>query len=244
MIDHSQGDELVVIVAAGGLGSRFGGVKPKQLVEIAGHTVLHYTLRRFDTCDVVDRVVVAANGVWIDEIRRLAANAVTSKPISVVEGAGSRNASIEKALEFVPKNVEFVLVHDGVRPLVSHSLINSVAAALKAHRSVVPVVQAIDLLAVVENNIATRFLSRAEVWNGQSPQGFRVADLRAAFDHAARLKTSEFATLFELLHSWDPTINICAIPGEPANIKITLPIDQIVAGQLILAEIQGIDPSA
>lgn len=113
MIDHCRGDNFVAIIAAGGLGSRFGGAKPKQLVEIAGQTVLHHTLRRFDTCDVVDRIVVAANKNWIHEIRLIAVKAVTSKPVDVVEGAGSRNASIRQALELVPQNIEFILVHDG-----------------------------------------------------------------------------------------------------------------------------------
>lgn len=228
--------QRAVLIAAGGTGKRFGSERPKQLLPLAGYPVLHHTLQKFERSTAVERIVVIANKEWIEEITEIANTVVRSKHLQVVAGASSRNASVECGLSVVPESCEFVLVHDGVRPLVSAELIERVALTMNSNRAVLPVVSAVDLLASIDEEIVTGFPSRTAVWNGQSPQGFRASDLRAAFAYAREACLPDYPTLYELLLAWDPTIIIKAIPGEASNLKITLPLDKIIAGQLLLAD--------
>jgi 2-C-methyl-D-erythritol 4-phosphate cytidylyltransferase len=98
---------------------------------------------------------------------------------------------------------------------------------------VLPVIACIDPMLDVSDGHVGAFHSRAVIHRGQTPQGFRLADLRRALWFCAEAG-QRFDTLYEVVRRWDPDLRIRAIPGEPNNLKITVPFDHMIASHLLL----------
>jgi len=96
-----------------------------------------------------------------------------------------------------------------------------------------PVLASSDRLVEVHDGAVTRFVDQAGIVRGQSPGGFHLGDLRAAFDHYRALGSPPLVTVFEVARAWDPHYEITTVPGEPANIKITYPVDLAIAAYLV-----------
>jgi 2-C-methyl-D-erythritol 4-phosphate cytidylyltransferase len=124
----------VAIIAAGGAGTRAGGGRAKQFREISGTPIIIHTLRRFERCARIERVVVVAPAGALEEARILAAEYGLRKVARVVAGAGSRLESVWEGLrvagEWRPAGV--VAVHDAVRPLVTPDEIDRVRRSASA----------------------------------------------------------------------------------------------------------------
>src|SRR5689334_24732556 len=120
----------VAVVLAGGTGSRVGLNIPKQLLKVAGKTILEHTLEVFQDAPEIDDIVLLMNGDHLDEARRLAA---PYSKISTVEAGGStRNETTHTALTTLSALDDdcWVLFHDAVRPLLDHRIITETVAAL------------------------------------------------------------------------------------------------------------------
>lgn len=227
---------VVAVVLAGGAGTRFGAVRPKQLALLAGSPVLHHVLRRFDI-DRIDRIVVAANTEWEAEIRAIADDAVRGRDVTVVAGSGDRNSSLLNGLEGAQVEGDAkVLVHDSVRPLVTRSLICRVIDALEPGVGCLPVIPSADALPVVRKGQVLDFADRRTVMRGQSPQGFMATDLVEAFSTCPREDLGRLSTAYEVLLQQLDGYRIEAVEGEHQNLKITLPVDHMIAGRLLLEE--------
>lgn len=222
------------IVVAGGQGSRFGSDIPKQLVSLAGYPILHHTLRRFEQAALISKVVVVANPDWYGEIVDTANYALRRTPHHIVHGGDSRNESVAHAVDALSDAADDtpILIHDGVRPFASEELILRVLKALHHFRAVIPVIPSADPLVRVDGNSVESFERRSEVMRGQSPQGFVLGDLRRVFEDGRSF--GHFDTLFELLLNDNPGFEIGHVEGEMNNIKITTPIDRMIAGQIIM----------
>lgn len=235
-LPQGHGISCIAIVVAGGQGSRFGSDVPKQLVSLAGYPILHHTLRRFEEASIISQVVVVANRDWNAEITDIANYALRRTPHEIVDGGMSRNESVLYAVQSLRNAPEdtVVLIHDGVRPFASEEIILRVAKALQHYRAVIPVIPSADPLLRVNGDHVEGFEQRSEVMRGQSPQGFVLRDLRHAFHSCPDVH--EFDTVFEVLLAVDPSLEIGYVEGELDNIKITSPIDRIVAGQIMMRD--------
>lgn len=222
------------ILLAGGLGTRFGAERPKQLVRIGGRPIITYAARLMDSLGLFERIVVAAQQGELEAITAACAASIRRTPHAVVAGGDTRNASVANALAAVPEFDDArVLVHDAVRPLTTPRLVGAIAEELHRSRAVVPVIEAADRLVEVHDGVVTGFGDQAVLRRAQSPGGFWLHDLREAFEHNRSTGSPTFRSIFELVLDWDPTIRIAAVPGEEANIKITFPVDRGVAGYLL-----------
>jgi 2-C-methyl-D-erythritol 4-phosphate cytidylyltransferase len=226
----------VGIILAGGVGSRFGGSAPKQLVKIAGHTVLHHSLRKFDEHSLIDQLVVVANPAWMNDIAEVCERAIHDKAWHVVPGGDDRNASVLAAVETLDQADARVLVHDSVRPLVSKALIDRVAQHLTQARSVLPIIPSADPLIELDGDAVKVFVSRQQFVRGQTPQGFWLRDLREVLRGLPREELRQYSTVFELMTQHVEGYTISTVAGEHNNLKITMPVDHMIAGRLLLEE--------
>ncbi len=231
---------LLVFVLAGGVGSRYGNGSPKQLAPLAGYPIMHHTLRRFDLPELVDRVVVASNPFWHAEIAEICEGAVRKVPFEIVDGASSRNGSVRNCVIASPEADARVLVHDAVRPLVSRELIERVAAALTETSCVIPIVPSVDPIVHVSGDLAIGFGDRRTLYRGQSPQGFWLSELRLALDGSASAdgaeRWSQLDTLYEAMLLVRPDLPIRCVEGDLNNLKVTMQVDRMLAGRLLLEE--------
>jgi 2-C-methyl-D-erythritol 4-phosphate cytidylyltransferase len=223
---------VVALIVAGGKGSRFGGPVPKQFALLSGVPVLVRTLRVFDGCDCVDRIVVVAPPEDIAFVRdTLAADAVQHKSVSVVAGGRRRQDSVFNGLAAVPSEAELVVIHDAVRPLVTCGMISACAEAARQHGACIVARPVWDTLKrVSESGRIEATLPRERVWMAQTPQAFQSAVIRMAHDRARReqVEASDDASLVERMGA-----RVHVLPGSLRNLKITTEEDLALAGALL-----------
>lgn len=214
-------NKVTAIVVAAGEGQRFGA--PKQFAPLGEKSVLEWSLECFNTHIQVANIVLVLMSVIEKEeyIRRF------PKISAVVTGGKHRQDSVIAGFNRIdPQMTGFVLIHDGVRPLVDHALLSRVIAATKANGAAVPVIAIEDTVKVVEGEKVLRTVDREQFRRVQTPQGFSYPILKAALDQARKdnvLSTDE-AALVERIGQ-----EVVTVEGDARNIKITTPGDLRIA---------------
>lgn len=166
----------VGIVAAAGSGLRLGADLPKALVPLAGRPLVSWAVEGLRAGGVAEVVVAVPAAERV-------AFAAALPGVRLVDGGASRTASVRAALEAAGAGFDAVLVHDAARPLTPPAVVARVLAALAAGaRAVVPVLPVVDTTVVVgADGVVTDGLPRRELRRVQTPQGFELAALVAAY---------------------------------------------------------------
>lgn len=228
---------VVALVVAGGEGARLARAGGKQMTLIAGAPVLTHTIRAFEQCAAVDAIVVVAHPDRVTEYERRAIDPYGfRKVVAVVGGGSSRDVSVRHGLAAVPPGAGFIAVHDGARPLITPESIESAVAALDGDPRLAGVVvghPAYDTLKWVDSSGAiTGTPDRSLLWLAQTPQIFRAAPLREAYEQAQRdgFAGTDDASLVERAGG-----AVRMVMGPRDNIKITVPEDVRFAEQVLAA---------
>jgi 2-C-methyl-D-erythritol 4-phosphate cytidylyltransferase len=219
--------DVAVLVPAAGSGVRLGPGGPKALRELAGEPLLVHAVRRVRAAASVAQIVVAAPADSVVAVRALLAGT----PVLVVAGGASRQQSVAAALAAADPALGIVLVHDAARALAPPELIERVAAAVRAGSpAVIPVLPMVDTIKQVDDSgLVAGTVDRAVLRAVQTPQGFRRDVLVAA--HAAAVdEHTDDAGLAEKLG-----VPVQTVPGDEAALKITRPLDLILAEHLLHA---------
>jgi len=175
---------LVILVAAG-RGERMGADQPKAFVPVAGQPMLLLAARAFDAAPSLDGIVAVVPADRIADAREILGGLRALR--DVVPGGESRQDSVQRGLEALPPGFDgVVLVHDAARPLVEVELIESVIRATIEHDAAIPVLGLVDTVKRLRDDRVVETLDRSELGAAQTPQGFRVALLRRAYDKAFR----------------------------------------------------------
>ena len=229
---------VAVILPAAGLGTRMGRTQPekagtsrKQFMLLDGSPILVHTIRKFLIPSVREIVVAlrAEDMTWVREI--LPADAFAR--VRLVEGGDSRQQSVENALGVLSPETELVAVHDAVRPFVEQQVIDNVFNEAAATGAAIVGIVPVDTVKQVHRNKIRQTLPRERLILTQTPQVFRYALLREAFQKAREdgfVGTDE-SSLVERLEK----VEVSVVPGSDRNIKITKPTDMDLA-RLFLAE--------
>ena len=210
------------VIVAAGLGKRIGGRVPKQFLEIRGKPILLYTLDVFEDCHRVDVIVLVVPGNQISVVESTVKEGGYHKVASVVEGGVERQDSVWNGLDALPEDMEWIAVHDGVRPFVSRDLVESVLDAAKESGAALPAVPVKDTIKRVDDNWVVETLDRHELWRVQTPQVFRKALLMEVYRKACEddvMATDDAA----LIERYGGRVKI--VMGDEKNIKITSPED-------------------
>lgn len=208
---------------SGGAGLRMGNTIPKQFLPLNGKPVLWHTVQAFQQAfaDINIVLVVPLNHLQNEAIQNLLLN----KTIAV-EGGNTRFESVKNGLQKVPNNA-VVFVHDGVRCLVSQQLIHRCYEQTLAKGNAIPVVAATDSLRI-ENYDSHSVMEREKIRLVQTPQTFLSAELKQAFEQPYQTGFTDEATVMEAAGK-----DVFLIEGEYENIKITRPIDLLIAEEMI-----------
>ncbi|MCS7192265.1 MAG: 2-C-methyl-D-erythritol 4-phosphate cytidylyltransferase [Armatimonadetes bacterium] len=224
------------IVPAAGKGIRIGSNLPKALIPIAGKPMIFWTVAAFERTPVVDAVVLVAPENFTEEFERLRKESKWEKVIAIVSGGADRQQSVWNGLQAIPKETDWVIVHDAARPLVKPSLI--VATWDAAQEIGTAAIAALPCSSTVKRTfdgiLVAETLDREQIWLAQTPQVFEADLLREAHEQAIRdgCSVTDDAMLVERLG-----VPIRLVFGDPENIKITYPIDLAIAEALINSKV-------
>ncbi|MGH9349364.1 MAG: 2-C-methyl-D-erythritol 4-phosphate cytidylyltransferase [Vicinamibacterales bacterium] len=216
------------IIAAAGSGTRFGAGRPKQLVALAGRTILQRSVEAFTRCTVVQDIIVALPPELAAKPPAYLMTAATR--ILVVAGGDRRQDSVARAFAHVEDRADIVVIHDAVRPLVSDDLIRRTVMAAAEYGAAVAALPVRDTVKRADaQRMVAGTLPRQEIFLAQTPQAFRVPVLRAALalsapDHEA----TDEAMLAELAGH-----RVRLVDGDPRNVKVTTPEDLAIAESLL-----------
>ena len=219
-----------ILIVAGGRGTRMGGPQPKQFLELAGRPVLMHTLEAFDRWDASARLIVVLPEDQIDTWKRLCEAHVFSRIHRVVAGGETRFHSVRNGLGAVASN-GLIAVHDGVRPLVAPSVIAACFAAAADGGAAVPVVPVVESVREVDADGDSRPVDRTRLRVVQTPQVFRADVLRAAYCLPYDPRFTDDASVVEA-----SGVAVRLVPGNRENIKLTTPMDLLLAEQLMRRE--------
>ncbi len=233
--------KVFVIIPAAGLGTRMAAPSrpqdaknappSKQFAELGGVPILVHTLRKFASVGAVNQIFVALRAAESSRFEpRLEQEDFRAK-VQMVEGGDNRQQSVANALGELEKGSlpaadDVVLVHDAVRPFVDAEIIRSVITVAAKHGAAIAGLPAVDTVKKVDRTsdgaIVTSTIPRECVVLAQTPQGFRFAVLKKAFDDAQAdgfTGTDEASLVERSGHE------VAVVMGSPRNIKITTPAD-------------------
>jgi len=212
-----------VIIVAGGKGVRMGGELPKQFIPLHGKPVLMHTLEVFQRWDASVQLVLVIpeeqRSYWEMLCREL--NCII--PHTIVAGGETRFHSVQNGLRAVAPDCDLIGVHDGVRPMVSPEVIENCFRSAEEKGAVMAVVPSIDSLRMKVGH-QSRAVDRRNYYIVQTPQVFYRDWLIEAYKQPYQPDFFDDATVVE---HFGRTIHL--IEGNLENIKITTPMDLIVA---------------
>lgn len=214
----------VVLILAAGSGERLLTGSPKAFVEIGGVPIVRRAAEAASEAGLVDAIVVA--GPPGHEARTAELLEGLSKPVRIVPGGASRQASAASALA-AAEDAQAVVVHDAARALCRPDLFDQCLVELDEVEAVCTAVRVTDTIKDVERDVVHATLDRARLVAAQTPQAFR-ADLYRRAHAEARAEETDDAALVEAVGA---TVRV--IPGDPSNIKVTTPDDLIVAEAIL-----------
>ncbi|MCW2823752.1 MAG: 2-C-methyl-D-erythritol 4-phosphate cytidylyltransferase, partial [Aeromicrobium sp.] len=228
----------VAVVLAGGTGTRVGLSIPKQLIKIAGKTIIEHTIAAFEASPLIDEIVILMTPGHLDPVRAIVQNGGYGKVTQIVEGGQTRNESTSRALEALGTEECNVLFHDAVRPLVSQTVIGDVVAALATHEAVDTAIPSADTIVQVHDSPAGEtetiedVLQRHLLRRGQTPQAFRLSVIRKAY--ALAWQDPDFTATDDctVVLRYLPEVPIAVVLGHERNMKVTEPIDVYIADKL------------
>lgn len=219
-----------VIVAAGSA-SRMGGID-KVMAPLGGEPMIARTVRAFQNCDAIAKIVIVTRQDLILPITQLTRD--MDKVVAVVCGGSSRQESVQLGLNALPEEIQLAAIHDGARPLVGWQLIDRVVRAANTYNAAAPAIPVKDTIKVVKGRVVDHTPDRAALFAVQTPQVFDFDLLRGALKKA-ELDGAAVTDDCSAVERMGMAVKI--VDGEERNLKVTTPLDLKIA-QLLLEEEQ------
>ena len=218
------------IIVAGGSGTRMGGNLPKQFLLLKNMPVLYYTVHTFLEAYDDLKVILVLPAEYTDMGQEIIDAWFDKDRIRITTGGDTRFQSVKNGLQLVEEE-SIIFVHDGVRCLLSAALIHTCYEKAVETGSAIPVVTSKDSVRMItdEGNDA---IDRNKVMLVQTPQTFHSKILLPAFKIDYKDKFTDEATVVEAYG-----LKVSLVEGEETNIKITTPMDLVMAEGLLSSEL-------
>jgi 2-C-methyl-D-erythritol 4-phosphate cytidylyltransferase len=201
--------------------------RAKQMLELGGVPLLVHTLRRFEACNAVDQVILVLQPNLTSEVLSLLPKHNLKKIVRVVGGGAERQDSVYRGLQVVSaESAGIVLVHDAARPFIRPDEIGAVIDRAESKGAAIMASPAVDTIKQVKQSTIRRTLNRQFIYYAQTPQAFRYAVIKEAYDraYAEGFRATDDAQLVERLGH-----KVSVVEGSQVNIKITRPFDLKIA---------------
>jgi 2-C-methyl-D-erythritol 4-phosphate cytidylyltransferase len=201
--------------------------RAKQMLELGDVPLLVHTLKRFETCDAVDQIILVLQPSLTSEVLSLLPKHNLKKIVRVVAGGAERQDSVYRGIQVVnQESAGIVLVHDAARPFIRADEIRAVIERAEIKGAAIMATPAVDTIKQVKQSTIRRTLNRQHIYYAQTPQAFRYAIIKEAYDRAFAegFRATDDAQLVERLGH-----KVFVVEGSAINIKITRPFDLKIA---------------
>ena len=226
---------FTAIVLSAGKGNRMHSDIPKQYMDMLGYPVIYYALKAFEESRVDDVILVTG----AEDVAFCTENIVQkyhlTKVKDVVPGGAERYLSVLEGLKKA-QNADYVLIHDGARPLISSVLINANISCVQEKEACITAVPAKDTIKVVDNKgYVADTLERSKLWQIQTPQVFEAGLIKEAYERLYNDTTAGNITDDAMVveHYMDRTVKMTM--ADYKNIKVTTPEDMDIARMFLKA---------
>jgi 2-C-methyl-D-erythritol 4-phosphate cytidylyltransferase len=215
--------QKTALIVGGGIGTRIKTKIPKQFLLANNLPILMHTINKFSHLDKIILVIPKNHFEYWNSLCIKYNFLVKHK---LVEGGDSRFQSVKNGLKHIDNN-DVVLIHDGVRPMISKSLINKSIKLIMPNVGVIPITPVINTIRQITRD-KSRHLKRSSLFNVQTPQCFNCSDISKAYNQPYLKEFTDDASVFEANGG-----QIKTIEGEDDNIKITKSRDLKIADMFL-----------
>ncbi len=221
----------IAVIFAGGVGSRMNTKsRPKQFLDLNGKPVIIYTLELFDNHPDIDAIVVVCIEPWIPFLEKMLKKFEVNKVVRIVPGGETGQLSIYNGLCAAEEYAAgqpgaVVLIHDGVRPLITEQTISDNIAKVAECGSCITCIPATETF-VVNMGEGLEIPERKNSLVARAPQSFRLDDILSAHRKALAEGRNDFVDSCTMMNHYGQKLGL--IEGPMENIKITTPTDYFI----------------
>jgi len=223
--------KVTAIIVAAGESKRLPAKKRKPYINLGARPILIHTLSKFASFAFIKNINLVVNRKDLKIAAKLIQKTNIKKDIKIIKGGKIRSASVYQGLINTPRDCEYVVIHDAVRPFFKKELLKMlIKQAKKYGASILATPVKPTIKEVTKNHIIERTLVRKKLWEAQTPQAFKKDILIKAYKraHCGKKKAPDDSSLVEKLG-----IKVKIVPSDDENIKITTPVDLSLAKTLI-----------
>lgn len=225
-LNMTSSEKQYALIVAGGSGTRMNSSIPKQFLPLGGRPILMHTIEKFSSYPEALEIILVLPSKEIQEWKNLCSKHDFNTPHKIVQGGATRFHSVKNGLDAID-SLGTVAIHDGVRPFVSHSIIEKSFRSAEERGSGITAVQLKDSIRSVRDN-SSRAEDRKNFMLIQTPQTFQLSLIKKAFMDCA---SSEFTDDASVLESSGVPVHL--VEGSYENIKVTTPEDLTFAEAIL-----------
>ncbi|MDG5788142.1 2-C-methyl-D-erythritol 4-phosphate cytidylyltransferase [Evansella sp. AB-P1] len=227
-------EKYTVVIPAAGQGKRMKAGKNKQFLLIDQIPLLIHTLRVFEEDILCHSIILVVNKQELKEVEKLIETYKINKVDKLVIGGKERQESVYEGLKVIEGN-PIVLIHDGARPFVQHSVIHNLIHKVVEKGAAIVATPVKDTIKQAVDGIVEKTVHRNNLWSIQTPQGFRYNKIVKGHQEAEKQDFfgTDDASLMEFIGE-----KVYIVEGDYENIKITTPED-ILYGEAIIEKRKG-----
>lgn len=219
------------IILAAGVGQRMrNGGMPKQFLKLMGKPIVAYTIDKFEQNEDIDKIIIVCHGSYTEHMQKIVELYQYTKVSAIVVGGSERQSSLEKGLDKVSElgaqDNDVVVIHDGVRPLVSDATIIENIRVAKQYGCAITVHAVTESVVITDSDQAEMndFKKRADTYSMTAPQSFRIKDIKEAY--AKGVETDGSVPLLDAAMVYaNAGGKVHLVKEQGTNIKITTPED-------------------
>ena len=225
----------IAVIFAGGSGKRMNTVsRPKQFLELNGKPVIIYTLELFDNHPMIDGIVIVCIEPWMPFLEKQLKKFEISKVGNIVPGGKTGQDSIYNGLIAAKERYGEdcnVLIHDGVRPLITEQTITDCVNTVTEKGNCITCIPATETFVVKRQDGSLNIPSRADSLIARAPQCFKLKEILEAHEKAIESGNHDFIDSCTMMSHYGHYMN--TIIGPMENIKITTPTDFFIFRAMI-----------
>ncbi len=236
--DNNKQMKHIGVILAGGKGMRFGNELPKQFTMLGDKTIIEHSIATFQHCSSIDEIAIVIHADFIDTIKQMVQTNGYSKVTQVLGGGKERSDSSLAAINAYaasPNSDDYKMIfHDAVRPFVTIDMIENAIEALEKVNAVNVAIPATDTIMEVDtNDRLIKVPNRSYLRQAQTPQAFRLKTIKEAYRIALADKDFQATDDCGIVLKYLPNEPIQVIAGSTENIKVTYPLDMLIAEKLL-----------